>query len=101
MRELVRWGVSIDYANEIAYGELTTKGELLFRYRNTPATALVAQFRGWDLFVYGEDENGDPLTLAVPASTDYPVPRNYRSFVWMNIGTVLEAAFERLNEQGV
>ena len=94
MRQLAKWGVSVKYANEIAYFEILSKAGPMFEYRNTPAKALIAGFQNWDMYLFGEDENGDP-TASVIAKQDY-LPRTHSSFIFLNMGRVISDAYERL-----
>lgn len=93
MRRLVKWGLKVDYANEIAFSEIQAKAGPLLSFENAPLETLPALLSGWQLFLFDEDENGDPIAAMIPAQDVLP---QRSDFLFVNPGQVVSEAFSRL-----
>lgn len=94
-RELVRWGVGVEAANEFAFVVVKSKAGMLLEYRNTPAKALLAVFAGTSLCFHSPDDPKGPFMIINPALHGYE-PSDFDSALWLNPHSVMAQAFDRI-----
>lgn len=109
MRRLVRWGIPVDYANEIAVTDIFRLASPLFSYRNTPAAALLAALNFQTLAVYYREGELEAEAAIVPthkfdltavwreaASEGDMLPAHMQDVLQIDLRSVVAEAFERL-----
>lgn len=95
-RELVRWGVGVEAANEIAFIVVKTKAGPLLEYRNTPAQAIFAALEGAELCVHSPDDPEGPFTLLNPDREGF-APSDFDSALWLSPRKIVAKAFQRID----
>lgn len=95
-RELVRWGVGVEPANEIAFLIVETKAGVLLEYRNTPAQAIFAALQTTTLCVHSPDDPDGPFMLTDPERQGYQ-PSDFESALWVDPQQVVARAYHRID----
>lgn len=92
MREMVRWGVQVNEANEIALAVIAQKAGPLLYYKNTLKKALLASLKIYALIVFA-DADGEIRHALVPFSDFDGFPSGFPSFLALDPGRIIQDAF--------
>ncbi|MGC9370300.1 MAG: hypothetical protein ACP5DX_12235 [Paracoccaceae bacterium] len=95
-RELVRWGIGVEAANEIAFIVVKDRAGMLLEYRNTPAEAIFAALQGSTLCLHSPDDPDGPYTLPNPEREGYSAS-DFDSSLWFNPQNIVARAFHRID----
>lgn len=94
-RELVRWGIVVEAANELAFIVVKTKAGPLLEYRNTPAASMLASLQDTTLCIYAPDDPNGPYTLINPEMQGFK-HSDFNSSIWLNPQNIVSQAFHRI-----
>lgn len=95
-REMVRWGVGVEAANEIAFIIVKTKAGMLLEYRNTPAQAIFAALHATTVCVHSPDDPEGPFHLINPERQGFRAS-DLESALWLNPQNVVAQAYQRID----
>lgn len=94
-RELVRWGVGVEDANEFSFIVVKTKAGLLLKYRNTPAQAIFAALQATTLCLHSPDDAEGPYLLIDPVKEGFGYS-DFPSALWLSPKKIVAQAYHRI-----
>lgn len=94
MQPLIRWGLSIEQAHDVAKNAIWKGAAPLLQYHSTPADAFTAFLHDAHLLVWNIDDEDGPNANVLHGAPDRPIAG---VFLTVRLKEVVEPAFARLN----